>query len=180
MKKAITFLMFLSIMVISLTQGCNTSTIVPPGTSPESTDSTTFYELKDTLAIFLTSVKRMDGHGKYSYHLGMFDANGDCGIDSLVTVIKIDPTDANSGNIQWIKVKKSGIKKIVEIKSAELKPVIFRDSAYEHPHDVWNLKIPSDIHILPGEPREEKYIIKYIPQDKDTTITIDPYLRIPY
>ncbi len=132
---------------------------------------------KDTVAIYLTSVKRNDGNGNYSYHLAMFDGNGEYSIDSLITVYKY--TKARSGNIQWIKVVNSGIKKIVEIKSAELKPVIFRDSAYEHPHGVWNLNIPEGINIPPGERITEKYIITYILKGTNDTITIDPYLRIP-
>lgn len=163
-------------MVISLTQCCNEKS----ERTVRSIDTSYFLVPKDTVAIYLTSVKRKDGHGKYSYHLAMFDANGDWDIDSLVTKIRIDTSKFKSGNIQWIKVKKSGINNIVEIISAELKPVIFRDSAYEHPHDVWNLNIPEDIHIPPGGTKPEKYIIKYIPEDnKDTTIIIDPYLRIP-
>jgi len=172
MKKASTFLLFLSIMIIILTQSCVNKTDV----ALESKDSFTIYVPKDTVAIYLTSVKRNDGHGNYSHHLAMFDGNGNCSIDSLTTVYTYNK--ARSGNIQWIRVVNSGIKKIVEIKSAEHKPVIFRDSVYQHPHGVWNLNIPAGITIPPGGILE-KYIITYILKETNDTITIDPYLRIP-
>jgi hypothetical protein len=180
MKKTTTLLIFISIMVISLTQGCNKTNIVAPGTSVESIDTARIYESKDTVAIYLTSVKRKEGNGKPSYHLAMFDANGDWGIDTLITVFRINSIKAGSGNIQWIKTKKSGIMKITEIKSLADSTIIFKKGTYEHPHGVWNLDLPQDINIPPGETIKEKYIIIYIPADnKDTTIIIDPYLRIP-
>ncbi len=166
-------------MVISLTQCCDNTTIVPPGTFPESKDSVTFYELKDTVAIYLTSVKRKDVDGKFSYHLAMFDANGDWGIDNLVTIIKIDPSKFKSGNIQWIKIKKSGIRRIIEIRSLTDSTIIFKNGTYEHPHGVWNLNLPEEIFIHRGKTIEEEYKITYIPEDKDTIIIIDPMIRVP-
>ncbi len=177
MKKTTTFLIFLCIMVISLTQSCDKKNIVAPCKSIGSKDSVKIYESKDTVAIYLASVKRKDGNGKSSYHLAMFDANGDWGIDTLITVFKMDnPKKPSSGNIQWIKVMKSGIKKIIEIKPVKDSTVIFRNGTKEH-HGVWNLSL-KDINIPPCGTME-KYIIKYIPKGSNDTITIDPYIRIP-
>lgn len=159
-------------MVISLTQCCKEKS----GSVVGSIDSAYIYVPRDTVAIYLTSIKRNDGHGIFSHHLAMFDGNGNYSIDSLTTVYTYNK--ARPGNIQWIRVVNSGIKKIVEIKSAELKPVIFRDSAYEHPHGIWNLNIPEGINLPPGG-ITEKYSITYILKETNDTIIIDPYLRIP-
>jgi hypothetical protein len=179
MNKATTFVLFLSIMVISLMQCCDNRPVVATGDSTGSKDSVNIYESKDTVAIYLASVKRKDGHGKDSYHLAMFDANGDWGIDTLVTIIKIDPSKDKSGNIRWIKVVKSGIKRIIEIKSLADSTIIFKNGTYEHPHGVWNLNLPKEIYEHPGKTIEEEYLITYIPEDKDTTIIIDPMIRVP-
>jgi hypothetical protein len=175
MKKTTTFLIFLIIMVIGLTQSCNKTTIVETKQLDELNDSVK--GLKDTVAIYLTSVIRQDVNGKSSYHLAMFDANGEYAVDSLITVIRMDTSKKpSSGTIQWIKVVKSGIKKIIEIKPVEDSTVIFRNGASEH-HGVWNLSLKG-INIPPGK-TIEKYIIKFIPKGSNDTITIDPYLRIP-
>jgi hypothetical protein len=166
-------------MVISLTQCCDKKPLVPTDDSTESKDSVAIYESKDTVAIYLASVKRKDVHGKALYHLAMFDSNGDWDIDSLVTIIRIDPMKVKSGNIQWIKVVKSGIRRITEIKSVSDSTIIFKNGTYEHPHGVWNLILPKEIYVHPGKKFEEEYIITYIPEDKDTTIIIDPMIRVP-
>ena len=165
--------MFLIIMVISLTQSCDKMNIIKTDNSIDSLKGH-----KDTLAIYLTSVIQQDVNSKSSYHLAMFDANGDYAIDSLISVYRMDTLKKpRSGNIQWIKVKQSGIKKIIEIKPVEDSTVIFRNVTYEQ-HGVWNLSL-KNISIPPGR-TIEKYIIKYIPAGTNDTITIDPYLRIPY
>jgi hypothetical protein len=178
MKKTTTLLMFLSVMVISLTQSCNKTVTTETKTPP--VDSIKIYEAKDTVAIYLTSVRRNDGNGNYSYHLAMFDANGDYAIDTLITVFKMDNAiKPSSGNIQWIKVTRSGIKKIIEIKPVNDTTVIFRNGTSEK-HGVWNLDLPDTINIPEGMHYiKEKYLIKYIPKGSNDTITIDPYLRVP-
>ena len=180
MKKTTTLLMFLIIMTISLTQSCNDKTdtkVIREITE----DTSTIYEAKDTVAIYLTSVIRQDVNGKSSYHLAMFDANGDYAIDNLITKIKIDTIKKpGSGNIQWITVIRSGIKKIIEIKPVKDTTVIlFRNGTYEK-HGIWYLDLPDTINIPEGQPYiKEEYFIKYIPRGSNDTITIDPYLRVP-
>jgi hypothetical protein len=185
MKKTPPLLLLFSIMVIGLTQSCSCKkNNVGPDIFTRSNDSVNdlkkpIYEPKDTVAIYLTSVKRKDGNGKYSYHLAMFDANGNWGIDTLVTGIK-HPT-GKSRKIQWIKVIGSGIKEIAEIKCTESEPPkIFKNIVQKQNNGVWNLTLPDTIEIPKDRPYiKEKYLIKYIPEGSNDTITIDPYLRVP-
>jgi hypothetical protein len=181
MKKTIPFLVLIGFVAVGLLLSCDKKNTVEPDGSIKSIDTFTVYEPKDTVAIYLASVRRKENNGKYSYHLSMFDANGDWRIDSLVTVYRMNLKHPRPGNIMWIKALNGGIKRITEIvpvkgDSSE----IFKYGTFEHPHGVWNLTIPEDIITTPGERKVEKYIIKYIPKDKiDTLIIIDPYLRIP-
>jgi len=185
MNKRTVLLMLLSIMVIGLTQSCSCkknnaeTNLISVSNDSVNELKKPIYEPKDTVAIYLTSVKRKDGNGKYSYHLVMFDANGDWGIDTLVTGIKHNI--GKSRKIQWIKVISSGIKEIAEIKYTESKPPeIFKNIVQKQKNGVWNLNLPDTIKMPKDKPYiKEKYCIKYIPEGSNDTITIDPYLRVP-
>ena len=185
MKKTPSLLMLLSIMIISLTQSCNyDGKKVGSDRSQVLTDTVNkpnqpIYERKDTLAIYLTSVKIKEGKDNYRYRLAMFDANGDCGIDSFVTGIK--HVYGKSGKIQWIKVIGSGIKEITEIKyTGSDTPRIFKNPVHKQSNGVWNLNLPDTIEIPKDRPYiQEKYQINYIPEGSKDTVIIDPYLRVP-
>lgn len=186
MKKTTPLLMLLSIMIICLTQNCKSDrNKVESDQSPVPVDTVKkpkekIYEPKETVEIYLTSIKQQGENREISYHLAMFDANGDYAVDSLITMVL--PKKGKPEHIKWKKVHASGIKEIKEIKYVGAdKPIIFKESMISKVDGEWNLEIPDNILEIVGDSiRIEKYIIKYVPEDSDEiTVEIDPYLRVP-
>jgi hypothetical protein len=163
MKKLTPFLLFIGIMAINLA-------------SCYKNDLSKVYSQKDTLAIYLTSVERKDTNGKATYHLAMFDANGDFAIDHLTTIFKKHV--GRPGKILWIKVIGSGIQEITEIRSNVTSPVIFKNGTYKT-DGIWNLDLTDNLDSVRTKPVKEEYTILYIPEGKHDTIPIDPYIKVP-
>ncbi len=186
MKKTPSLLMLLSIMLISLTQSCKydgNKVVANPSTIIEDTvkkPKEKIYEPKEKVEIYLASIKQKGGDGEISYHLAMFDANGDYAVDSLITMVF--PIKGKPEHIKWKKIHDGGIREIKEIKYVGTdEPIIFRKGMINKVDDEWDLEIPINIHELIGDTtRTEKYIIIYVPEDNvEITVEIDPYLRVP-
>jgi hypothetical protein len=184
MKKTPFIVILLGMTAFMLTQNCNPGRNEPGPDQPLVPEDTVYktkekiYEPKETVEIYLASIKQKDENGDTTYHLALFDANGDYAVDSLTTIFF--PENSKPGQIKWKKVHKSGIKEIVEIKYAgEGKPVIFRSIVSRLPGDEWKLDLTEDLLKFIGDSVViEKYIIRYIPVNENDTVSIDPYLRV--
>jgi len=125
------------------------------------------------VTIYLACVK-VETNGVDRYRLFMFDSNGSIAIDSLTTLF--EKNAGQEGTIYWKGIY--GIKKIKEIIPDSFPTQIFVDSVKEEKSsNTYKLELPTNIP-LPGQDIKEKYIIIYIPSDQDTTITIDPFIRV--
>lgn len=107
-----------------------------------------------------------------SMHLEMYDSKkpGCAVIDGLVTVVYPGYT------VTWKKVQQSNIDKVKDIRPIDDFGKIFGDGVEEiEVESLWELVIPDT-----AEPDTVKYEIDFtVKEDKDTTYTIDPYLKIP-
>lgn len=116
--------------------------------------------------VFLKAVE-IDG----SMHLEMYhEKKPECPvIDGLYTVVYGGYT------VTWRKADNS-IKEVTDIRPVDDPGKIFGNLRRDiGPDDFWELVIPDD-----PDPDTIKYEIDFtIREDKDTTYTIDPYLRIP-
>lgn len=107
-----------------------------------------------------------------SMHLEMYDSKkeGCVVIDGLVTVVYPGYT------VTWKKAKESNINEVEDIRPINDFGKIFDNLNKEtEPKSLWTLEIPGN-----AKPDTVKYEIDFtVKDDKDTTYTIDPYLRIP-
>jgi len=130
--------------------------------------------MEKKVTIYLVS-SNVDINGKVEYRLIMYDSNGDIDINDLTTVVK--KTREQKGTVYWVVT--DGIKEIEEIKAKSDTSIIFKNGAKKLENGKkYMLRLPDNIP-NPGEEIKDKYFIKYKPLDKDTTITIDPFIRIP-
>ncbi|MBN2481830.1 MAG: hypothetical protein JXB19_08830 [Bacteroidales bacterium] len=186
MKKTSVLVMLFSIITLSLTQYCRSDRNTDGSGQSIEPEKTVYkppekiYEHKETVRIYLTSVKQAGENGDTAYHLAMFDANGDYAIDSLTTVFVISK-ERKSGHIKWKLVQHSGIQEIIEFKPEDGVPhIIFQEAVIQENEDEWNLDLTEDmLKKVNAEGVTEKYIIKYIPEHYNDTVTIDPYIKIP-
>jgi hypothetical protein len=184
MKKTPFIVVLLGIGAFSLTQNCAGDRSKPEtGKLKEAVDTIkkpnkNIYEHKETVEIYLCSIRQIGERGDTSYHLAMFDANGDYAVDTLTTMFL--PEKSKPGHIKWKEVYNSGIGKIINIEYAGVgEPIIFKNGVSHQTGDGWNLDLREDLYKYVGEKvLKEKYIIKYIPVNYNDTVIIDPYLRV--
>ena len=184
MKKTPYLVMLFGILAFILAQNCDSGgnkVVSEPSATSDTVDKPKekVYEPKETVEIYMVSIQQIEKNGDTTHHLAMFDANGDFGVDRLATTFVAER--GKSGHIKWKKVHKSGIKKLIEIKYAgDGEPIIFKKGPVYKDDNEWDLEIPENILIIIGNTvRQEKYIIKYLLENGNDTVTIDPYLRVP-
>lgn len=184
MKKTPFLVILLGILSFSLTQNCTFDWKQPKNDQARETVDTIkkpgkkIYEHKETVTIYMASVKLIEENGDTTYHLALFDANGDFAVDTLTTLYLIGKD--KPGNFKWKKVQESGIKKIVSIQyTGEDPPVIFKNGVKETSEDEWDLSLTEDVMKTIGNANfREKYSIVYLRMHADQPDTIDPYLRV--
>lgn len=184
MKKTPFIVILLGIGAFSLTQNCVYDRNKPEtGQSKEAVDTVKkpnkkIYEHKETVEIYLTSIKQIGERGDTSYHLALFDANGDYAVDTLTTLYLLKKD--NPGKFMWRKVHESGIRKIIAIEyTGDKGSIIFENGVRHLGDDIWDLDLPEDIFVkIKGKEITEKYIIKYLPEGSNDTVIIDPYIRV--
>jgi hypothetical protein len=185
MKKTPFIVILLGILAFSLIQSCTSDRKQPTiDTSKETVDTVKkpdkkIYVPKETVTIYLAAFKQIGENGDTTYHLALFDANGDFAVDNLTTIFL--PEQNIPGHIKWKKVHNGGIKRITEIRYAgEGDPIIFRNGLNRLAEDEWNLDVPLDIAKYLGDSGvTEKYVITFIPEEGNVPVPIDPYLRVP-
>jgi len=179
---SVLLVMLLCIVTFSLTYNCNKGTSNNEKTVDNVCDKI-FYELKDTVWIYLTYVKYFvkDKNCDTTYHLGMFDANGDRAIDNLTTYIL-----PRTKYIIWNRVENSGIQQIDTIVPKPGADYLFQKGVKKDSiTGNWILQLPEDMenqyNMDKGFRKKEEYTIIYTPENyigKEPK-RIDPPIEVP-